>query len=444
MKTIITAIALISFTSLIVAQETIVTNNKQQQIIEYISYMEQSNQLMGSVSISENGTEIINITFGEKNTSEEHAADTKYTIGSITKLFTAVLLAKLYEEGKISLEESLSNYYPEIPNSEKITIRNMLNHTSGLMDYVIKNDSLYFWLLEPVSQKDVIDEIIRQDIEFQPGERMRYSNSSYYLLARILEKKYNKPYKQILSDVLTTPLGLKNTFGVDEKSHHQNIAKSYGKKDGEWVEMGEFYFPNVSGVGDIISTTSDLNTFLHALFSNQIITRSTIDLMLPEANDMFGMGIMKIPFYEHTGYGHGGDTYGTHSVATYNSDNNLSISYIINGENYPTNDFAICLLSIIYSKDFDLPEFKEYKPELRYFEMYGGIYGAPDFPINLKIYEEDNQLLAQGEGQPAFSLTPVEKHLFEYKKAGIKLAFEPFENMVTLEQAGQKFELKKL
>lgn len=426
------------------SQETIVTPEKQQKIKEYISHFETNGQLMGNLSIYENGNEVLNSTFGEQNI---HAAESEirgYTVGSITKMFTALLFAKLYEDGEIGLDEKLSNYYSQIPNSDKIELKHMLSHTSGLGDYLVKNDSLMYWLKNPQTDEDIINEIIRQDVSFQPGDSLEYSNSAYYLLARILEKKHGKPFKNIIADEIATPLGLQNTLGIDQFSVHKNIAKSYKKKNGTWSEMEELYFPNVSGAGDIVSNAFDLNKFLNAIFSNQIISQSTLNEMLPAKGDWFGMGIMKVPFYEVISFGHGGNTYGTSSVMSYNPSNNLAISYIINGENHPTNDFAIGLLSIVYDKEFTLPDFHEYAADKKFYEFYEATYGAEGFPITIKIYQEEGELRGEGEGQPSFALTPTEKHVFKFQSAGIKLTFDIEKGNMMLEQAGQKFELKKL
>jgi D-alanyl-D-alanine carboxypeptidase len=438
MKILITSLLLFIGTS-IFAQNNIITSEKKSRIEDYINHFESNNQLMGNVSIRENGTNILNMTFGAKNNSES----TSYTIGSITKMFTAVLFYKMSENEIIDLDEKLSNYFPQVPNSDKIKIKHMLNHTSGLQDYVVKNDSLYFWLKEPVKQEDIIKEIIRQDVAFQPGDSLSYSNSAYYLLARILEKKQQKAFKQIIAENITNPLGMRNTFGIDENSNQLNTAKSYEKRNGDWKEMDEFCFPNVSGVGNIASTSFDLNMFMQALFSEKIIKLSTLKEMLPTDGNWFGTGIMKVPFYDYIAYGHGGDTYGTHSVTSYNPNNRLAISYIINGEHYPTNNFAIGLLSIIYDKEFKLPEFNEYMPERRFYEMYEGTYGAEGFPMAIKIHSEENQLKAQAEGQPAFTLSPISKHIFEFAKAGLEIEFKPFEKKFILKQSGQLFELEK-
>ncbi|WP_176223782.1 serine hydrolase domain-containing protein [Marivirga sericea] len=426
------------------SQEISFDSEKSAEIKNYIKHFEDSNQLMGTVSIFQNGREVINETFGKRNIKTGSLEERKYAIGSTTKLFVGVLFAKLKEDNRISFVENLSNYFPEIPNANKISIRQMLNHTSGLRDYVSKGDSLHFWLTKPRATEEIMDEIISAGVAFQPGDSFEYSNSAYYLLGKILEEKYNKSFSQIIQDEISAPLNLENTFVIDDEAEQNSIAKSYEQKKGEWVEVEEFYFPNTFSAGGIASTAFDLNTLLVSLFNQEIIKDKTLKAMLPMEDDWFGLGIMKAPFYEHTSYGHGGDTYGTHSVAMYNPSNRLAVTYMINGEHYPTNDFAIGLLSIMYGKEYTLPDFKEYKGNEKYFELYEGNYGAEGFPMNVKIYVEEGELKAQAEGQPSFTLTPTEKHVFEFSKAGIEIGFKPFENTLILNQGGQVFELKQL
>ena len=443
MKTIQVLIALL-ISQVAFGQQLTITPEKKEEIHAYIKHFEDNDQLMGTICISEKGKEVINETFGASNKNTEYAlSERKYTVGSITKLYTAVLFAKLVEEGKIGFNEKLETYFPEIPNADKIEIKHMLNHTSGLNNYVSKGDSLHFWLKKPRTQKEILDEIIAQGISFEPGESFDYSNSAYYLLGKILEKKHKKSYEQILADEITNPLKLTNTVALSENASYTTVAKSYEKKKEEWSEMEEFYFPNAYSAGYIATTGPEMNAFMEALFNYEIIKEETLTDLLPKDEDWFGMGIMKVPFYEHKGYGHGGDTYGTHSVASYTEENQLAITYVINGENYPTNDFAIGLLSIIYDKDYTLPSFDKYTPDTKYFEAYSGTYVSDKLPIKIKVYVEDGQLVAQGEGQPSLVLSPSEKHIFDYKKAGLELEFDPYEEKMILKQAGQIFEMEK-
>ena len=183
-----------------------------QKIDSFVNHIEQNNRGIGSISIFNDGREIYNRSFGQSQLIDiQYDADTKYQIGSITKLVTATLIFKLIEEGKLRLEDLLSKFYPNIPNSEKINIKNLLNHSSGLGDFLEKKDNKS-WLTEKVSQNEIFDEIISQGILFQPNEKAEYSNSGYFLLARIVEKLHNKDYATIVEEKIADPLSLKTSL----------------------------------------------------------------------------------------------------------------------------------------------------------------------------------------------------------------------------------------
>src|SRR5690625_177003 len=114
------------------------------KIDSFLTYIEQQNRDIGSVSIFQNGKEIYNRHFGQFD-STAFNKNTKYYICSISKLFTATVILKLIEQGKLALNDKLSNFFPKIPNAKKITIKNLLEHSSGLGDYVAKEENLY-WL----------------------------------------------------------------------------------------------------------------------------------------------------------------------------------------------------------------------------------------------------------------------------------------------------------
>lgn len=414
----------------------------KQKIEDYINHIENNNRGIGSVSIFSNGQEVYNRDFGQKYLQNVmYDTNTKYQVGSITKMITATLIFKLIEENKLKLEDKLSSFYSEIPNSKKITIKNLLEHSSGLGDYTLKNDSIQ-WLSNKVTEKDIFDEIIKQGIEFEPNEKTDYSNSGYYILTKILEKKHKLNYATIVEKNIIKPLKLENFSSI--KNDTKNVFKSYGFEK-NWKEITDFNFFNVIGVGDIISTTKDLNIFITNLFQYKILKKETIEMMKPiYKKELFGRGLMTIPFYENIFYGHGGDTYGTHSVVSFNEKDNIAISFSINGERFPHNDFAIGLLSIIYNKKYEYPSFKD-AIELKSEDLdkYLGLYSSPDFPLKLTISKEGNILKAQGTGQPEFPLECYELNKFRFEQIKLTLEFKTDENIMILNQGGMKVEMKK-
>jgi D-alanyl-D-alanine carboxypeptidase len=361
-------------------------------------------------------------------------------------MLTAIMIYQLIDNNKLELDRKIDTYFPDIPNADKISISHLLGHSSGLKDYVVKNDTLYFWLLQPVTEQEIMDEIVGQGIDFQPGEKVQYSNSGYYLLARILEKEYGEKYEDILLRQIISPLKLKDTkSNIDYND--VTVAKPYHlTTDRAWEEMEDFYFSNVIGLGDVVSTPEDLNTILLSLYAGQLIDRTNIDMMKPIEGNRFGKGLMRVPFYEHTFYGHGGDTFGTHSLVVYNESDSLAIALCINGLEFSLDDMMINLLSIIYKEDFELPQLPD---NLRMkglnidYALYEGTYSSPELPIKIRIFRKDNNLMLQATGQPSTILEAVSNQKFRILSAKVEIEFDSTQKQLILKQHGQEFILPK-
>lgn len=411
---------------------------------DFLDYITKNKQGIGSISIFRKGKEVYKKDFGQNQLPNvKWNSETGYQIGSVSKLITATMLMQLAEKGKLNIQDKLFKYYPEVPNADKITIESLLNHTSGLGDYVGEN---YQWIFKAVGDKAIMDTIKAQGVEFQPGEKTRYSNSGYYLLSRILEKIYKKPYNIILKENILSKANLKNTFSVLDNP--KNVFKSYKNEDGKWIEVEDFDFRNCIGLGDIVSTPNDMNLFINALFNGKFVKKETLDKMLPKpgSNLDFGLGIMAVPFYNQVSFGHGGDTAGTHSVVSYSKKEDYSISIVINGEEYPHNALYVGILNIFFNEDFDYPKFENKSETASYdgkFKKYLGDYTSPDIPLDLKVFVNDDKLFGQGKGQPEFPLELVEKDQFRFEQAGIQLNFFPETNKMQLLQNGKTYNFTK-
>lgn len=330
------------------------------RIDSFINHIEQQGQSMGAVSITQAGKNVYRRRFGTMRLPGEasRTAD-KYRIGSITKLFTATIAHRLFEEGRLRPEETLDNYFPDIPNAGKITIAHLLNHTSGLGNYVLNEGNPSSWVTVPLShEEDIMPIIKKQGVLFRAGEDVKYSNSGYYLLARILERVCGKQYPQIVQEWILTPLGMKNTLsGIAEKP---DICLSYYQDwDDEWKVWPDFYFPNVIGVGDMASTTDDVNLFLQALFAGKLVSQNSLRMMIPVEKQAYGQGIMKIECMGKTLYGHSGETFGTRSLAVYDTDRGVAVTLSVNGSvkklSVAFDEVLAGIMSGVYDKPLTLP-----------------------------------------------------------------------------------------
>ncbi len=408
------------------------------KIDSYISLLEKNNKAIGAVAIAKDGKQLYSRTFGQ-DMPKGHIVSSKplkYQIGSVTKMLTATMILQLAEKNKIDLDDKIDRYFPDLPNAKKISINNLLMHNSGLGDFVVKNDSLVFWLAKPVSDKEIYSEIIRQGVAFEPGDSIRYSNTGYYLLTRILEKTYRKNYKAILYDNIIKPLRLTDTRSIDAKDNREDVAKSYSLGT-DWNEIEDFYFPNVIGVGDVVTTPSEMNIITSAILNGVLISKESVEKMKPLAKQGFGKGLMGVPFYDKLFFGHGGDTFGTHSITAGNPDDGITVSMMINGEVMPHNDITIGLLSILYGKEYTFPDFTKYAADPAIFTAYEGTYSTEGFPLKIMIFKQGNDLMAQATGQSSFPLEPTGRDKFRFLAAAIEIEFTP-EKKMNFTQGGNK------
>jgi len=320
----------------------------------FLNGIERGDHGIGSVSISKGGRERYARSFGQKNLpGAVYDQDTKYQIASVTKMVTSILAFKLMEDGRLSLDDRLADFFPDMPSAQSITINHLLAHTSGLGNFAIKDGAV--WIVDAVSQQEILDEIRRQGATFAPGEQVAYSNSAYYLLRLILEQRYGRPYHEVVAEQIAEPLGL--THFVSALGKPSNVFKSYRYTEArQWVEIKDVAYTNVIGVGDIASTTADLNTLIVGLFQTKLLRKRTLALMEPVLGAGWGRGLAEFRFGSHRFLGHGGDVLGSHSRVIFNPDDGVAIAYSTNGENIPTNDVLESIVKIVYGDESVYPE----------------------------------------------------------------------------------------
>lgn len=400
-----------------------------------LSAVEVNNTAIGSVSLFKSGSEIYNRSFGQKNIPKlKFDKNNKYQVGSITKMVTAILVFKLIEKNKLSLNTKLSLFYPSVPNANKITIRNLLNHTSGLVDYISKDDE-ETWIFKNIASRDILNEIIRQGVLFEPNENVEYSNSAYYLLTRIVEKLNNTNYTNIVKSQIVKPLNLKHFNAYQSKD--RKIVNSFSYNN-EWKKVNDIDFSNVIGVGDIVSTTHDLNILLTSLIKNKLISDNSLTLMKPDSTN-YGLGVNTVKFYDLKFIGHEGDTHGTHSLIGYNENLELSVAISINGSRRNYKEIQFAILSSLLGRDYNLSTYGIIELDTNSLIKYHGVYRNDKLNMNLTVFTKDSKLYCQATNQDALLLECYEQDKFIYEADGIKIHFKTEDNMLQLEQGGERY-----
>lgn len=404
----------------------------------YFDTLETHDKFMGSVAVAKDGAIIYARAIGFADTEQQRKADenTKYRIGSISKTFTAVLVLKAVEEEKLRLDQSIDPYFPSIENASEITVKQLLQHRSGIHNFT--DDPGYLtWNTQPKTEHELVDIIAKGGSDFQPGSKAAYSNSNFVLLTYILEKAYGKPYGDLLQEYIIAPLGLTNTHFGGKIEPGNNEAKSYGFANG-WALESETDMSIPLGAGAVVSTPSDLTAFSTALFNGQLLAPESLDQMKTTV-DGFGMGLVRIPFYDRTGYGHTGGIDGFRSVFSYFTDGNIAYALTSNGTAMDNNAISIAVLSAVFDKPFDIPVFSSYETTPEQLEAYVGVYASEAVPLKLTITADGGTLMAQATGQSAFPLEATDKDIFKFDPAGVVLEFNPAAHTVLLKQNGAQF-----
>lgn len=430
---------------LFIANGTKAQELNKERLDSLIVNLEHHNKAMGTVLISQKGNVLYERAFGYRfvNGSEKLPLnnDTKYRIGSVTKVFTAVLIFQLVEEGKLTLDAPLSAFFPKVQGAEKITIRHLLSHQSGLYNYTTDWDS---WRLNPKSQNDMVALIGAHQLQFEPGTKTSYSNSNYVLLGYIIEKITNQSYGAVVKKRITGKYKLDQTYYGSKTDTKKNEAFSYAAENGAWMQQPETHVSAAHGAGGIVATAANMNRFMELLFAGKLISKSNLDLML-QTKDGEGMGMQQLPFFNYRLYGHSGMIDYFQSYVLYFPEEQVSVTYLSNGYGGESiNEILKGILHIIFNKPFQIPDYRSVALTAEEQEKLLGVYASKQPPMKISIIKEGTALYAQAEGQAPFPLRVVQKGEFRYDAAGIVLKFSPLFTDFTLTQGGADYLFTKV
>ncbi|HLS11189.1 MAG TPA: serine hydrolase domain-containing protein [Flavobacteriaceae bacterium] len=402
--------------------------------------LEEHNQFMGSVQLIQNDSILYERSLGYSNIEMDKKASSKthYAIGSITKTYTATLILMAIEESKMDLDSTLDNFYPNLYNADKISIKNLLQHRSGIPNITNEFDYLE-WNTKEQTREDMLERIEKYTSAFEPGSHFAYSNSNYILLTYILEDLYKKDYASILQEKILEPLNLNETYFGYPSNKSLDVAASYLYQDA-WTEQPKTHYSVPLGAGAIFSTVSDLNKFANHLFSGNILSPASMQEML-DTKDSFGLGIITFPFHEIIGYGHSGGIDGFQSFFGYLPYEKIGYSILSNGTRFSLNDMGVSILQAATGKgEVTIPTFDACQLTEADQEQYIGVYSSNQIPLKITVRKSDRGLSVQATGQPSLELhCEDEPHTFTYKMAGLKMVFIPEEDSFRLLQGGGNF-----
>jgi D-alanyl-D-alanine carboxypeptidase len=306
------------------------------------------------------------------STGRKVRPDTPFAVASVTKTFTAALILRYVDQGLVRLDDRLSRWLPDWPNAKKITIRMLLNHTSGIPDFfrnpkfdrALNKDKKRVW-----TSKEVLSRYVRPGVVFPPGKGWSYSNTNYVLLGLIAEKAGGASWDELVHRDLIDPLGLTSTYvqGVEEPSIAP--ARAYRMIDGDRGPVprartdGTDVVPFTSVVtaagsaGAIASTTQDLARWARALYGGSLLTSATRKQMLTFVKaytygvaSSYGLGVSRVRFQGRTSYGHTGALAGTRASIRYFPKDRVTVAVLFNRESFVGDDVVRILAPALFPK----------------------------------------------------------------------------------------------
>ncbi len=277
-------------------------------------------------------------------------AQTNFRLASVTKQFTATAIMLLVRDGKLRYDTCLTDIFPSFPEySSAITIRNLLNHTSGLLDYEnlmpkhkAQNPA------EPIPQiqdKEVLQLLSRQNTtKFMPGSRWDYSNSGYVVLGQVVEKITAKPFGDFLRERIFLPLGMRGTIAYQKgRNEVPNRAFGHTRHNGVWQQTDQSPTSATLGDGGVYSSITDMAKWDRALREHTLLTKSEIGAAvtpaaMPNGSAVepngspaeYGFGWFLNPFKGHRRMWHYGETIGFRTTIQRFTNDSLSIIILCN------------------------------------------------------------------------------------------------------------------
>jgi CubicO group peptidase (beta-lactamase class C family) len=205
--------------------------------------------------------------------------ETVYEIGSVTKPLTATAIMVLVEDGKLGLDDTITNYLPGLPTSwAGVTIRHLLTHTSGIKDYTdVPNFEAACKL--PVSFEAIIQTVSGFPLQFKPGDKYAYSNTGFFLLGGIIQKASRKSYAEFMNERIFAPLSMTSTCVNDLKSVMTNRASGYSWKHGNFQNPDYVDMSWPFAAGAIASTVMDMTKWDLSMDTDKILSKARLEQM---------------------------------------------------------------------------------------------------------------------------------------------------------------------
>jgi D-alanyl-D-alanine carboxypeptidase len=350
-----------------------------------------------------------------------------FRLASVTKQFTAVAIMLLVEQGKLSLQDDIKKFLPDYPTGErKITIENLLTHTSGVKEYTDK-----LWptrMREDLRLERLIDVFKNEPLEFPPGTKQSYSNSNYILLGAVIEKASSTPYRQFVEDNIFKPLAMKHSYYEGIQEVIPDRVAGYVKDSGAYFNAPYFSTNQLYAAGALCSSVDDLALWDAATYSEKLLKRGSWERIFTpykladgKMSD-FGFGWALSRFEGRTIASHTGGAPGFTAYVLRLPEDRVYVAILSNDWRAPVQPEYVAkrLAALAIGKPITETALRKLDAEM--LDQFVGQYQDVDGEVTT-VRRDGSRLFAQSGRDPEVELFPAADETFVIKAFEAKVSF---------------------
>jgi CubicO group peptidase (beta-lactamase class C family) len=381
---------------------------------------------MGTVIVAKGATTLLNNGYGLADIDHgiKNSPETQFRIGSLTKQFTAAAVLLLQQDHKLSVNDPVSRYVPNVPSAWKsVTLAQLLSHTSGIPDFT-RDPGFLALKLGPRPWPQAFFQLHDTALSFQPGSRFDYSSTNYELLGLVVEAASGLPYGAFLQKRIFGPLHMDGTGLDTDGLSLPHMAQGYAlQRDGSIVPAPPPQLADAWAAGAIYSTAGDLLRWERSLFSHAILSEASLKVMTTPGLGDYGFGVSVERVDGMQVISHGGAIEGFHSFLMYLPKRQITVAVLSNVEGPAADKMAEQLLSISLGHEDVLPPISD--SEL---DRFNGTFDLKDAGFTL-TFRRDGHVLNSLSGNDVIPLLyeglEAGKPTFFVPRLGAEISFAP-------------------
>lgn len=406
-----------------IAQEKITGTETSFLANEYLSKLTDLNRFSGSVLIAIDGKIVFNKAYGyaDREQEELNATHKIFQIASLSKQFTASAIMMLQEQNKLSVKDPISKYLTNCPEGwEKISLHNLLTHTSGIADFSDFPD-YEKTRFDPTSFSEIFENIKLYDLEFSAGNQFRYSNSNYAILDYIIEIVSGKSAADFIKQNIFIPLKMDNSGNKNGIVILKDESKGY-----LWDNAKDIFIPVdrvTSNPGlPMLSTTEDLLKWDQALYDEKLLSQKSLETIFDPFKDNYGYGWFIENLFNRKWINHSGHLLGFNSQISRFPDEKTTLIILSNFDRTNIGGLTEDLAAIIFDEPYELPKpYTEVVLNENIYKDYLGEYDIfPNAPFTVAL--ENGNLIGHLRGQKA-RMIPFSETEFYIKNYDLEIRF---------------------